>query len=144
MDAGSLYHLLENQIIPLYYAKPDGKLPLAWMQLMRESIRSVTPVFNTHRMVKEYAERLYTPAAKAHQEFVRDECAAATNLSSGKRKCAKIGRKLRSSNSRSATRIAKISRWARRSKFQRKSIWGPSRRITSAWRLIMEKPTTGA
>src|SRR5712691_6162781 len=39
-DASSLYHLLENQIVPLYYAKPDGKLPLAWLQLMRESIRS--------------------------------------------------------------------------------------------------------
>ena len=45
VDAGSLYQLLENQIIPLYYAKPDGKLPLAWLQLMRESIRSVTPGF---------------------------------------------------------------------------------------------------
>jgi Glucan phosphorylase len=43
VDAASLYQLLENQIIPLYYAKPDGKLPLAWLQLMRESIRSVTP-----------------------------------------------------------------------------------------------------
>ena len=59
VDVASLYQLLENQIIPLYYAKPDGKLPLAWLQLMRESIRSVTPVFNTHRMVKEYTERLY-------------------------------------------------------------------------------------
>ncbi len=84
VDAGSLYQLLENQIIPLYYAKPDGKLPLAWLQLMRESIRSVTPVFNTHRMVKEYTERLYTPAAKAHQEFARDDCAAATELSKWK------------------------------------------------------------
>src|SRR2546430_6090087 len=64
VDASSLYQLLENQIIPLYYAKPDGKLPLAWLQLMRESIRTVTPVFNTHRMVKEYAERLYTPQRK--------------------------------------------------------------------------------
>src|SRR5437588_773144 len=59
VDINSLYQLLENQIIPLYYAKPDGRLPLAWLQLMRESIRSVTPVFNTHRMVKEYTERLY-------------------------------------------------------------------------------------
>jgi starch phosphorylase len=84
VDASSHYQLLENQIIPLYYAKPDGKLPLAWLQLMRESIRTVTPVFNTHRMVKEYAERLYTPAAKAHQEFGRDGCAAATGLSKWK------------------------------------------------------------
>ncbi len=81
VDANSLYQLLENQIIPLYYAKPDGKLPVAWIQLMRESIRSVTPVFNTHRMVKEYTERLYLPAARAHGEFVRDNCAAATELS---------------------------------------------------------------
>ena len=84
VDAGSLYQLLENQIIPLYYAKPDGKLPLAWLQLMRESIRSVTPVFNTHRMVKEYTERLYRPAEKAHQEFARDDCKAAIELSQWK------------------------------------------------------------
>src|SRR5438094_196228 len=84
VDAGSLYQLLENQIIPLYYAKPDGKLPLAWLQLMRESIRSVTPVFNTHRMVKEYTERLYIPAAKSHKDFSRDNCAAATHLSQWK------------------------------------------------------------
>ena len=84
VDSSSLYQLLENQIIPLYYAKPDGKLPLAWLQLMRESIRSVTPVFNTHRMVKEYTERLYAPAAQAHREFLADNCAAASRLSEWK------------------------------------------------------------
>src|SRR5256886_2132094 len=84
VDATSLYQLLENQIIPLYYAKPDGKLPLAWLQLMRESIRSVTPVFNTQRMVKEYTERLYIPAAKSYEDFSRDGCGAATQLSQWK------------------------------------------------------------
>jgi len=84
VDAASLYQLLENQIIPLYYAKPDGRLPLAWIQLMRESIRSVTPIFNTHRMVKEYTERLYVPAAKAHAEFARDGWSAATRVSQWK------------------------------------------------------------
>jgi starch phosphorylase len=81
VDANSLYQLLENQIIPLYYAKPDGKLPLAWLQLMRESIRSVTPVFNTHRMVKEYTERLYIPAAHSHENFAQNGCEPATQLS---------------------------------------------------------------
>ncbi|MEP6820909.1 MAG: alpha-glucan family phosphorylase [Chthoniobacterales bacterium] len=84
VDASSLYQLLENQIIPLYYAKPDGKLPLAWLQLMRESIRSVTPVFNTHRMVREYTERLYRPAELAQAEFARDDCRAAVELSQWK------------------------------------------------------------
>ena len=84
VDASSLYQLLENQIVPLYYAKPDGKLPLAWLQLMRESIRSVTPVFNTQRMVKEYTEQLYIRAARAHENFSRDGCSAATRLSQWK------------------------------------------------------------
>src|SRR5437588_6086321 len=84
VDSSSLYQLLENQIIPLYYAKPDGKLPLAWLQLMRESIRSVTPVFNTQRMVKEYTERLYIPAAKSHETFSRNSCGPATELSKWK------------------------------------------------------------
>jgi starch phosphorylase len=83
-DATSLYQLLENQIIPLYYAKPDGKLPLAWLQLMRESIRSVTPVFNTQRMLKEYTERLYITAAKSHENFSCDGCASAAQLSQWK------------------------------------------------------------
>src|SRR5436309_10187673 len=84
VDRSSLYQLLENQIVPLYYAKPDGKLPLAWLQLMRESIRSVTPAFNTQRMVKEYTEQLYIPAAQAYQNFSRDGCGAATQLSQWK------------------------------------------------------------
>src|SRR5437762_13882491 len=84
VDASSHYQLLENQIIPLYYAKPDGKLPLAWLQLMRESIRSVTPVFNTQRMVKEYTEQLYIPAAQSYENFSRDGCGAATHLSQWK------------------------------------------------------------
>src|SRR5207302_10486235 len=89
VDSSSLYQLLENQIIPLYYAKPDGKLPLAWVQLMRESIRSVTPVFNTQRMVKEYTEQLYIPAAQAYENFSRDGCGAATQLSQWKTKMRK-------------------------------------------------------
>ena len=77
----SLFHMLETQIMPLYYAKPDGRLPLAWIQLMRESIRTVVPVFNTHRMVKEYTERLYEPAAAAHAILIAETaCKKAVEL----------------------------------------------------------------
>ncbi len=43
VDIESLFHILETQVVPLYYAKPDGKLPIAWLRLMRESMLSVTP-----------------------------------------------------------------------------------------------------
>jgi len=84
VDADSLFNILENQIIPLYYAKPDGRLPIAWIQLMRESIRSVTPVFNTHRMVKEYNERLYEPAAAAYKALSANSCKDAVELANWK------------------------------------------------------------
>ena len=85
VDAESLFHVLETQIVPLYYAKPDGKLPLAWIQLMRESIRSVTPVFNTHRMVMEYHQRMYARAATAQAKLSANDCKAASELSEWKK-----------------------------------------------------------
>ncbi len=84
VDSDSLFNTLENQIIPLYYAKPDGRIPIAWIQLMRESIRSVTPVFNTHRMVKEYNERLYEPAAQGYKALISNNCGAAVELAKWK------------------------------------------------------------
>ena len=90
VDSVSLFHTLETQIIPLYYAKPDGRLPLAWLQLMRESIRSVTPVFNTHRMVKEYTEALYEPAARKQAELSANKCAKATEVAKWKAQIRKI------------------------------------------------------
>ncbi len=86
VDANSLYHTLENRIVPLFYAKPDGKLPVAWINLMRESMRTITPVFNTHRMVSEYNERLYENAAKAHVSLRANDGANAIALSKWKAK----------------------------------------------------------
>jgi starch phosphorylase len=61
-DAESLYDILENEIIPLYYLErsSDG-LPGEWIARMKESIRTLTPQFSMRRMVKEYEERLYLP-----------------------------------------------------------------------------------
>ena len=84
VDLQSLFHVLENQIIPLYYAKPDGRLPLAWIHLMRESMRTIVPVFNTHRMVSEYNERLYEPAARAFTALSENHCQNARSLSAWK------------------------------------------------------------
>ncbi len=84
VDVASLFHILETQIVPLYYAKPDGRLPVAWIQLMRESIRTVVPAFTTHRMVKEYAERLYEPAARAHSVLMANGGKKAVELSTWK------------------------------------------------------------
>jgi len=64
-DAESLYDTLENQIIPLYYNERNiDNVPVDWMTMVKESMRTITPQFSTRRMVKEYIEQLYLPAKK--------------------------------------------------------------------------------
>ena len=67
-DALSLYEILENQIIHLYYKKrsSDG-LPGDWIGMMKESIRTLSPQFSMRRMVKEYVEQLYVQALQSEQ-----------------------------------------------------------------------------
>jgi starch phosphorylase len=65
-DAESLYSILENEVIPLYYDERNSDdIPVKWVERIKESMRTVTPQFSTRRMVKEYTDRLYIPAMKA-------------------------------------------------------------------------------
>lgn len=67
-DAQSLYRILEEEIVPRWYDRgPDG-LPRAWLATMRESIKTTMWRFSTTRMLEEYVERLYLPAAKGEPE----------------------------------------------------------------------------
>lgn len=62
-DSESLYQILENEIIPLYYEERDSNdVPYKWVRRMKESMRTVTPQFSMRRMLKEYIDRLYIPA----------------------------------------------------------------------------------
>ncbi len=63
-DAESLYSLLEEQVVPLYYNRDRNGMPREWLAMMKRSIRSNVPVFNTRRMLKEYCEKMYLPAFK--------------------------------------------------------------------------------
>ncbi len=95
VDTASLFHILETQVVPLYYAKPDGRLPIAWLQLMRESIRSVTPVFNTQRMVQEYSDKMYEPAAAAAARLGSDGAAKAREVSAWKKQIRQLWSQVR-------------------------------------------------
>ena len=66
-DAQHLYHILENEVLPLFYDRgPDG-IPHGWLAYCKEAIATVAPVFSTRRMVKEYVTRLYMPAASGEK-----------------------------------------------------------------------------
>jgi glycogen phosphorylase len=57
-DAESLYRVLEQEVVPLYYNREQG-LPRQWIAMMRRAIRTLAPQFNSNRMVEEYARRIY-------------------------------------------------------------------------------------
>jgi starch phosphorylase len=58
-DAEALYTLLETEVLPLFYERDAQGIPRRWLARVRASIKTLLPLFNTHRMVKEYAERIY-------------------------------------------------------------------------------------
>ena len=62
-DALDLYRILEDEIVPRYYDRGPSGIPIGWTERMRESIASTIWRFSTTRMLHEYTEQLYLPAA---------------------------------------------------------------------------------
>lgn len=70
-DAESIYHLLESEIIPLYYSIDDDGIPHKWVRVMKEAIKKTGAGFSARRMVKEYVMKYYRSALKsAAQESI--------------------------------------------------------------------------
>lgn len=64
VESEALYNLLEQDIIPLYYTRGRDGLPREWISRVKKSMRTLAPVFNTRRMVQEYATKFYIPNYK--------------------------------------------------------------------------------
>ena len=68
-DAEALYELLEDEVVPLFYERDGDDVPRDWVRVMKEAIRTAVPTFCTRRMVKEYTEKFYVPAARRTEEL---------------------------------------------------------------------------
>jgi starch phosphorylase len=68
-NAESLYSTLENQIVPLYYSSVGAGVPDAWVDHMKNSIETLTPVYNTDRMVQDYTNKFYVNTALRFTSF---------------------------------------------------------------------------
>jgi starch phosphorylase len=63
-DSESLYDILEEQIVPLFYKRDTAGLAVDWVKMMKHSMATVTPRFSAARMVRDYVAEAYLPAAK--------------------------------------------------------------------------------
>ena len=59
LDAESMYRTLEEEIVPRFYECDDQEVPRRWVAMMKRSVQTLVPLFNSDRMVAEYAERIY-------------------------------------------------------------------------------------
>jgi len=87
-DAHSLYELLENTIVPLYYDRDLTGVPVKWMAMVKRSIQTLAPVYNTERMMQDYLRRMYEPAARRGRKIAENAFALAKEIADWKSKIA--------------------------------------------------------
>ena len=63
LDAATIYSMLENEIVPLYFAKNTKGYSPEWVQVIKNSIAKITPRYTTKRMIDDYIEKFYTKLA---------------------------------------------------------------------------------
>jgi starch phosphorylase len=80
VEASALYELLEHEIVPMFYDRDDNDIPRAWVAKMKDAIRLNCPVFNTARMVRDYAIQGYFPASDRFQTMTADRYQPAKEL----------------------------------------------------------------
>ena len=86
LESRALFDILEKEILPIFYDKgPDG-IPRRWVTMMKASMHKLCPVFNTHRMVSEYWDRFYVPAAERGAQLVESEWKSLRNLAQWREK----------------------------------------------------------
>ncbi len=66
VEAGELYRILEEEVVPEFYHRDAGGIPRSWVKRMRESMARLTSRFSANRAVREYTGQLYLPAAAAY------------------------------------------------------------------------------
>ncbi|OGP83680.1 MAG: carbohydrate phosphorylase [Deltaproteobacteria bacterium RBG_16_58_17] len=85
-DSQSLYTTLENSVIPLFYDREMSGLPEKWIAMIKRSMQTLVPRFNTQRMLLEYYHDLYLPTARREHELYAESYRMARELADWKRK----------------------------------------------------------
>lgn len=86
LDAATIYGLLENEIVPLYFAKNAKGFSPEWIQTIKNSLAQITPRFTTKRMIDDYIERFYNKLATRSSLLKANDYAKAKEIAAWKEK----------------------------------------------------------
>jgi starch phosphorylase len=86
VEANSLFELLENQIVPLFYDRSEGRLPHRWIRRVKHSLRVLGPRVQASRQVQDYVEQMYDPIAVRAEALTSNKYRRAKALSGWKQR----------------------------------------------------------
>jgi len=85
VESEALYDLLEKQVVPAFYERQDG-MPKQWLGYVKHCLQKLSPMFNTNRMVRQYADQFYMPANERSHRMLGDNLARARGVNDYKRR----------------------------------------------------------
>ena len=88
LDAATIYSMLENEIVPLYYAKNSKGYSPEWIQYIKRSISKIAPHFTMTRMIHDYIDRFYLKEGNRSKLLSADNFAKAKEIAAWKEKVA--------------------------------------------------------
>jgi starch phosphorylase len=89
-ESRSLYELLQDRVIPLYYDRSkDGYSP-GWIKLAKQSMATLLSRYNTYRMMREYLEKFYLPAAQQGRRYSENRFNAARSAAAWKQRVREV------------------------------------------------------
>ncbi len=88
LDAATIYSMLENEIVPLYFAKNSKGYSPEWIQYIKNSIGHIAPNFTMKRMIDDYISRFYLKEAKRSKELKANNFAKAKEIAAWKQEVA--------------------------------------------------------
>ena len=80
LDAATIYSMLENEIIPLYFAKNSKGYSPEWVQYIKNSIAHIAPHYTMTRMINDYIDRFYSKEGKRSAELIANNYAKAKEI----------------------------------------------------------------
>ncbi|MBM3723962.1 MAG: glycosyltransferase family 1 protein [Acidobacteria bacterium] len=95
IHASAVYSMLENEIVPMYYANRVEGVPHDWMMRVKTCLKNMSPMFNSQRMIHNYMTQLYEPAHQGFTEMSRHGFQAAREHTSWSRDVARAWERIR-------------------------------------------------
>ena len=84
LDAATIYNLLENEIVPLYFDKDKKGISKGWIKVIKNSIAQIAPHYTMKRQLDDYYNKFYIKQAKRFKEIAKDNYRLAKEIAQWK------------------------------------------------------------